>query len=195
MFKVSKINKTWLAVQEMPFYFCCIPSDCYFHSQLLLPSPIAASKSFLNYLTAKRIRMKNTSMNLKSVLASLAIAVLLAVSANPVFANTEKRVSKNRVPVEVKYVGSNNQSPVVEISLDNEEGKEVTVQLRDLDGYILYTATTSEKKITRKFQIDNYSLEPIQLKVAVTINGKVQTEVFQINRNRTVVEDVVVSKL
>lgn len=134
-------------------------------------------------------------MNLKSVLASLAIAAMLAVSANPVFANTEKRVSKNRVPVEVKYVGSNNQSPVVEISLDNEEGKEVTVQLRDLDGYILYTATTSEKKITRKFQIDNYSLEPIQLKVAVTINGKVQTEVFQINRNRTVVEDVVVSKL
>lgn len=134
-------------------------------------------------------------MNLKSVLASLAIAALLAVSANPVLANTEKRVSKNRVPVEVKYVGSNNQSPVVEISLDNEEGKEVTVQLRDLDGYILYTATTSEKKITRKFQIDNYSLEPIQLKVAVTINGKVQTEVFQINRNRTVVEDVVVSKL
>ena len=134
-------------------------------------------------------------MNLKSVLASLAIAALLAVSANPVLANTEKRANKNRVPVEVKYVGSNNQSPVVEISLDNEEGKEVTVQLRDLDGYVLYTATTSEKKITRKFQIDNYSLEPIQLKVAVTVNGKVQTEVFQINRNRTVVEDVVVSKL
>jgi hypothetical protein len=139
--------------------------------------------------------MKNTSMNLKSVLASLAIAALLAVSANPVLANTEKRASKNRIPVEVKYVGSNNQSPVVEISLDNEEGKEVIVQLRDLDGYVLYTATTSEKKITRKFQIDNSSLEPIQLKVAVTINGKVQTEVFQINRNRTVVEDVVVSKL
>ncbi|MCG7860584.1 hypothetical protein MD537_26630, partial [Flavihumibacter sediminis] len=86
-------------------------------------------------------------MNLKSVLASLAIAALLAVSANPVLANTEKRASKNRVPVEVKYVGSNNQSPVVEISLDNEEGKEVIVQLRDLDGYVLYTATTSEKKI------------------------------------------------
>jgi len=134
-------------------------------------------------------------MNLKSVLASLAIAALLAVSANPVLANTEKRASKNRIPVEVKYVGSNNQSPVVEISLDNEEGKEVIVQLRDLDGYVLYTATTSEKKITRKFQIDNSSMEPIQLKVAVTINGKVQTEVFQINRNRTVVEDVVVSKL
>lgn len=134
-------------------------------------------------------------MNLKSVLASLAIAALLAVSANPVLANTEKRASKNRVPVEVKYVGSNNQSPVVEISLDNEEGKDVTVQLRDLDGYILYTATTSEKKITLKFQIDNNSLEPIQLKVAVTVNGKVQTEVFKIERNRTVVEDVVVSKL
>jgi uncharacterized protein YdeI (BOF family) len=134
-------------------------------------------------------------MNLKSVLASLAIAALLAVSANPVLANTEKGANKNRVPVEVKYVGSNNQSPVVEISLDNEEGKEVTVQLRDLDGYVLYTATTSEKKITRKFQIDNYSMEPIQLKVAVSVNGKVQTEVFQINRNRTVVEDVVVSKL
>lgn len=134
-------------------------------------------------------------MNLKSVLASLAIAALLVVSANPVLANTEKRASKNRVPVEVKYVGSNNQSPVVEISLDNEEGKEVTVQLRDLDGYILYTATTADKKITRKFQIDNNSLEPIQLKVAVTVNGKVQTEVFRIERNRTVVEDVVVSKL
>jgi hypothetical protein len=139
--------------------------------------------------------MKNTGMNLKSVLASLAIAALLAVSVNPALANTEKRASKNRVPVEVKYVGSNNHSPVVEISLDNQEGKDITVSLRDLDGYVLYSATSSDKKITRKFQIDNYSMEPIQLKVAITVDGKIQTEVFQINRNRTVVEDVVVSKL
>ena len=51
------------------------------------------------------------------------------------------------------------------------------------------------KETARKFQIDNYSMEPIQLKVAISVDGKIQTEVFQINRNRTVVEDVVVSKL
>lgn len=139
--------------------------------------------------------MKIANINMKTVFASLAIAVMVVAAATPALANNEKRAGKKNIPVEVKYVGSNNQSPVVELSLDNAEGKEVTVQLRDLDGYLLYTVTSSDKKITRKFQIDNHSLEPIQLKVAVTINGKVQTDLFQINRNRVVVEDVVVSKL
>ena len=122
--------------------------------------------------------MKIANINMKTVFASLAIAVMVVAAATPALANNEKRAGKKNIPVEVKYVGSNNQSPVVE-----------------LDGYLLYTVTSSDKKITRKFQIDNHSLEPIQLKVAVTINGKVQTDLFQINRNRVVVEDVVVSKL
>ncbi|WP_290792411.1 hypothetical protein [Flavihumibacter sp. UBA7668] len=139
--------------------------------------------------------MKNVNMNLKSILAALSVAVLVSLSAVPAFANTEKKAKAKNVPVEVKYIGSNDQSPVVELSLDNESGEEITVQLRDMDGYVLYSVTSSDKKISKKFQIDNYSLEPIQLKVAVAVKGKIQTEVFQINRNRVVVEDVVVAKM
>lgn len=140
--------------------------------------------------------MKNVNMSLKSIVATLAVAVLVSFSAAPAFASNEKKTNKNnRVPVEVKYIGSKDQSPVVELSLDNESGEEITVQLRDLDGYVLYSVTTSDKKISRKFQIDNYSMEPIQLKVAIAGKGKLQTEVFQINRSRVVVEDVVVAKM
>jgi hypothetical protein len=134
-------------------------------------------------------------MNLKSIVAALSVAVLVSLSAVPAFANTEKKAKAKNVPVEVKYIGSNDQSPVVELSLDNESGEEITVQLRDMDGYVLYSVTSSDKKISKKFQIDNYSLEPIQLKVAVAVKGKIQTEVFQINRSRVVVEDVVVAKM
>ncbi len=139
--------------------------------------------------------MKNVNMNLKSIVAALSVAVLVSLSAVPAFANTEKKAKAKNVPVEVKYIGSNDQSPVVELSLDNESGEEITVQLRDMDGYVLYSVTSSDKKISKKFQIDNYSLEPIQLKVAVAVKGKIQTEVFQINRSRVVVEDVVVAKM
>ncbi|KYP16199.1 MAG: hypothetical protein A1D16_14165 [Flavihumibacter sp. CACIAM 22H1] len=134
-------------------------------------------------------------MQLKSIVAAMSVAVLVGLSAAPVFANTEKKAKAKDVPVEVKYIGSNDQSPIVELSLNNESGEEITVQLRDMDGYVLYSVTSSDKKITRKFQIDNHSMEPIQLKVAVAKKGKVQTDVFQINRSRVVVEDVVVAKM
>lgn len=139
--------------------------------------------------------MKNVQINLKSIFATLTVALFVTLSAAPAFAGSEKKENKNRVPVEVKYIGSNDQSPIVELSLDNESGEEITVQLRDLDGYVLYSVTTSDKKISRKFQIDNFSSEPIQLKVAIASKGKFQSEIFQINRSRTVVENVVVAKM
>ncbi|HEY8397200.1 MAG TPA: hypothetical protein VIK80_04615 [Flavihumibacter sp.] len=140
--------------------------------------------------------MKNVSTSLKSVFATLAVAVLVALSATPSFANNEKKSNKsNRVPVEVKYVGSDKESPVLEVSLDNVTGEAITVQLREMDGTVLYSVTSSEKKITRKFRIDNFSVEPVKLKVVVAGKGKPQIDTFEINRQRVEVENIVIAKL
>ena len=139
--------------------------------------------------------MKNVSTSLKSVFATLAVAVLVALSATPSFANNEKKTNKGRVPVEVKYVGSDKESPVLEVSLDNVTGEAITVQLREMDGTVLYSVTSTEKKIIRKFRIDNFSMEPVKLKVVVAGKGKPQTDTFEINRQRVEVENVVIAKL
>mgnify|MGYP006185207003 CR=1 FL=1 len=138
--------------------------------------------------------MKNTNTHLRNILSAIAVFATLAVGSSSAMANTEKRTKKS-VPVEIKYVGSNYQSPVLELSFDNASEEDLTIIIRDLDGNTLYTETSSDSKYAKKFQFDNYSIEPIQIKVTVSSKKGITTETFKGTRNSQVVEAVVINKL
>ncbi|KIC90486.1 hypothetical protein [Flavihumibacter sp. ZG627] len=138
--------------------------------------------------------MKNTNTHLRNILSAIAVFATLAVGSSSAMANTEKRTKKS-VPVEMKYVGSNYQSPVLELSFENASEEDLTIIIRDLDGNTLYTETSSDSKYVKKFQFDNYSIEPIQIKVTVASKKGSTTETFEVARKSQVVEAVVINKL
>lgn len=138
--------------------------------------------------------MKNTNTHLRNILSAIAVFATLAVGSSSAMANTEKRTKKS-VPVEIKYVGSNYQSPVLELSFDNASEEDLTIIIRDLDGNTLYTETSSDSKYAKKFQFDNYSIEPIQIKVTVASKKGSTTEIFEVTRKSQMVEAVVINKL
>ncbi len=138
--------------------------------------------------------MKNTNTHLRNILSAIAVFATLAVGSSSAMANTEKRTKKS-VPVEIKYVGSNYQSPVLELSFDNASEEDLTIIIRDLDGNTLYTETSSDSKYAKKFQFDNYSIEPIQIKVTVASKKGSTTETFEVTRKSQMVEAVVINKL
>ncbi len=138
--------------------------------------------------------MKNTNTHLRNILSAIAVFATLAVGSSSAMANTEK-ITKKSVPVEMKYVGSNYQSPVLELSFENASEEDLTIIIRDLDGNTLYTETSSDSKYAKKFQFDNYSIEPIQIKVTVASKKGSTTETFEVARKSQVVEAVVINKL
>ena len=130
------------------------------------------------------------------LLSAVALVAVLVLNAGTAKANNEKPKSvEDRIPVEVKYVGSLNQQPVLEVSLENTNAEDLSVTLKDMDGNVLYSGNFNDKKISKKFQFDNQGSDNIQIKLTVSSKKKSYTEVFQINRSRQVVEEVVISKL
>ncbi|WP_157473857.1 hypothetical protein [Flavihumibacter petaseus] len=139
--------------------------------------------------------MKTANTSIKRIAAFGALVLALVFTAGTANANGEKVKDANRIPVDVRYVGSINQQPVLEVAYDNPAGEAMNITLRDLDGNVLYTGSFTDKKIAKRFQFDNQGSDDIKIKLTVSQGKKSQTEIFQINRNSQVIEQVVVAKL
>lgn len=97
--------------------------------------------------------------------------------------------------VEFKYVGTTNDQPVFQLNLNNNELAEFVVTLKDHSGNVLYTETVSGKQISRRYRLDTDEIDANDIKVEVSNRKDNSKTVYTINRNRRVVEDVVINKL
>ena len=154
-------------------------------------------KIVMQMLTQKLSNMKSNQTKLKAMLSVAAIAMVMVFSSFSANANGEKIDSaKSIIPVEVKYVGSFNNQPVLEVNLDNADGEEYKVTLKGENGELLYSATFKDKKITKRFQFDNAGINPtMRIQLTVATKKLSQTSNFEISNKRQVIEDVIVEKL
>ena len=139
--------------------------------------------------------MKNVNTNMNAVIRAVVVMVTLFTLAAPAMANNGNNAEEKKSPIVVKYIGSNEQSPIIEINLDNESGEEMMVSIKDIDGNVLYKESFFDKKISKKVQFDNFTLDPIQIRLTAVSKGKSYSESFQIERNRVVVEEVKIARL
>lgn len=139
--------------------------------------------------------MKNVNTNMNAVIRAVVVMVTLFTLAAPAMANNGNNVEEKKTPIEVKYIGSNEQSPIIEINLNNESGEEMMVSIKDIDGNVLYKESFFDKKISKKVQFDNFTLDPIQIRLTAVSKGKSYSESFQIERNRVIIEEVKIAKL
>jgi hypothetical protein len=140
--------------------------------------------------------MKNVNSKMKAMLSVAAVAVVMVLFTGTANANGEKvNAEKSVIPVEVKYIGTQNEQPVLEVTLDNATGEEFRVTLRNDEGDILYSGAFNQKKFVKRFQFDNGSSNPIRILMTVSTKKLSQTETFEISKSRQVIESVVVEKL
>jgi len=124
--------------------------------------------------------------------AALALLALSLLSTVPAFAAGH---DPKEVPAEVKYVGTLNGKPTFQLNVNNPQGEEVALALRDENGTLIYADTIKDKSYTRKLQFDDFDAD--NLKVVLTLRTKkdVQKQTFEITRNTRTVEDVAVVNL
>lgn len=134
-------------------------------------------------------------MKISNTLRNVAASVLLAVIL--VFASaTANATDKIKTPnVEVKYVGTVDNSPLFQVEFNNENGEEVFVTLRDANGNILYSEVTREKKFSKRFRLEGIELNDSKVTLNIRSKKESAAHVFTINKSVRQVEEVIVSKL
>jgi hypothetical protein len=97
--------------------------------------------------------------------------------------------------VEVKYLGSVQGKPTFQIAFNNPLGEEVSLSLRDENGYLIYSDVVKGKTYSRKLQFND--LDTDRLKVVLTLRTKKesQSQTFEITKSTRVIEDVAVVSL
>lgn len=123
--------------------------------------------------------------------AALMLLSLSLLSTVPALATDS---SKN-VPAEVKYVGTKDGQPLFQIAVNNPQGEEVALTLRDAEGYVIYTDVIKDKAYTRTLRFDDLDADKLKLVLTLRTKKDVQSQTFEITRSLRTVDDVAVVNL
>lgn len=131
-------------------------------------------------------KMRNFGMMLMAV-----IAFTFAFSTTTL-ANGEK--NPRSTSIELKFIGHYENQPVFQLNLNNTAEDEFSITFRDEYGNVLYAGKVKGSNISKKFMLNEEIGDNV---VNVEVKGKKsdKAEVYQINRNRSYVEETVVNKV
>lgn len=105
----------------------------------------------------------------------------------------------NENPVEIKFLGSFENHPVFLLNLNNEDGEQYSVTIKDANNHVLFTEKTNQADFSRRYKLDieesEFRAPGFQLRVEVTSLSTKQTQVYKISTVSHVIEDVVIAKL
>ena len=133
--------------------------------------------------------MKPTLINTR------AIAIALITLVTVTFTLPVSAEETPKVPVELKYIGTIQNNPVFELSLDGTSEKEFTVVIRDKYEYIVYKETLKGENISKKFMLSAEELDGVAAKFEITGKTSEKSFVFEVNKNSRIVEDIVINKI
>lgn len=134
-----------------------------------------------------KIKMRNYGMMLMAV-----VALTLAFSTTTL-ANGEKNPRSSSI--ELKFIGHYENQPVFLLNLNNTEEDEFSITFRDDYGNVLYSGKVKGSNISKKFMLNTEEIGDNVLNVEVKAKKNDKSEVYQINRNRSYVDETVVNKV
>ena len=136
--------------------------------------------------------MKKTMNNYKMIAMGLATVLTLGLS-NATFAN-----STPDVPSALKFMGNFNSQPVFQLELNNDAKAEYVITVRDGEKKILLSETIKGEKISRRYKLDAEEMSLIAgttFQVTNKLTKESSVYVIEVNTNRTVVENTIITKL
>lgn len=137
----------------------------------------------------KAIYVSNPLARLAKIVT--AALLLLVVSTTAVHAADKPKEG----PVEVKYLGSVQGKPLFQLALNNPQGEEVALTLRDENGVVIYSDVSKDKTYSRTLQFDELDVARLRLTLTLRTKKETQTQMFEITRSTRTVEDVAVVTL
>ncbi|MEO8109440.1 MAG: hypothetical protein ABI594_05390 [Ginsengibacter sp.] len=117
------------------------------------------------------------------------------------FTNATFAAPKTNEPIEFKFIGKVNNQPVFQLNLDNKQGEDFVINIKDENNNTLYSERLKVKDATfsrtYRLAIDEADMNAFGFGVRVeVISTKThKTEVYKITSHTTVNENIVVAQL
>ena len=134
--------------------------------------------------------MKKVTRNLRFAAIAL-VAILSLTAATPALAID----GPNPKAIELTFIGNLQNQPLFQLSFNNAEEGEYMVVVMDEYSNVLYKDHVKSSNTTKKFLLNTEELGNVSLRFEITGRKSNKTEVFEINRNSRVVEDMVITKV
>jgi hypothetical protein len=120
----------------------------------------------------------------------LASALLIGISS----AASAQESTQAKSPV-ITYIGTLDGQPVFRVQLDNQNSGVRFLTIKDEHGDILYSERIRTGQFSKKFKFESSELGSSKLTFVLEGDKNVQSQVFNVNTNTKVLNDVVVTKL
>lgn len=128
------------------------------------------------------------------IMKNIAILLIAVVAlSTTTLANGEKTPATSTI--ELKFIGHYENQPLFQLNLNNATEDEYAITFRDEFGNVLYAAKVKGSNISKKFMLNIEEIGDNVLNVEVRSKKNDKSEVYQINRNRSLVEETVVNKV
>ena len=125
----------------------------------------------------------------------IAIAFVFTFSLASMENSAHGIYSKSNNPVELKYIGNENNQPLFQLNLNNDEADEFVVTLKDLSGGVIYSEVVKGKLISRKYRLNTDEIGISEIRFEVSSKRSNTKTVYSVSSTSRVVEDVVIIKL
>ena len=138
-------------------------------------------------------QMRNL-MNKTRIFLVPALFVVLSIAGLTYGKAYGQSISSNFRP-SIQYVGKVNDQLVFQVDYENPNNDVVNVLIKDEDGNVLYTDRFNDKKLTKKFKVNTTEYGDARLTFVISTSKERTSQVFQVNTNTRVIDDVVVTNL
>ncbi len=139
--------------------------------------------------------LSNVNFLLKRIITGSVLGFMLIAGAVPSTAQSVKQSTETVIPVKVTYLGRVDLQPIFQIDIDNINGNDVYVSLKDEDGSILYSDKFNDQKFSKRFRFETFDAITRKITLSLTSKKDKKTQALQFSNVLTTVEDVVVTRV
>jgi len=140
--------------------------------------------------------MKKQTKTPTSVIRNASIKVaMFCLLMVPSFGLLHAQLLLKSPSADVRYVGVAEDKLVFEVAYQNDAETNFVLEIRDANGYELYSARFKQKNFRKRYAISKYELGNNSLTFVVASRGNIVQQEFDVNANSRLIEEISVVKL
>ena len=128
---------------------------------------------------------------MKTVISTLSRTALLLMAVFTMsFSTNTGTPGKSEIPAELKYLGSFDNQPQFQLSLNNTEIDEFAITIRNRNGQVIFKEKIKGASISRKYQMNTEELDSNGITFEVVSKNTKSRVAYTVSETARLVQDV-----
>ena len=142
--------------------------------------------------------MKKAIIKHRTITTALIAICMLGITQVTLSADITKPSEGNKGPLEFMFVEKTTKGPLFQLKVNNAQAGEFLVEVKDNEGYLLYSEILKGINLSRKYQINmdgEQFYESFYIRFEITSLKTHETFTYNASNKNSVVSNIVIAKL